>query len=1444
MSRFYLFFCILFSLLIISFVFACDIFFIENDPDEGSVDGIDLTEGERDELERTGHFLKIINMPLHTQITNVSSVQIANSVSVIARFAGRSIYLYNDSDPDNETDSCTLYIPLVYNNNTEFTETGSFYAAFEIHVDAVTAYRAALSDLFLVPFVNGQGTVDILSLNSVDSNDLTDDERDELERTGHFLKIINMPLHTQITNVSSVQIANSVSAIARFVSRSIWLYNETDDSGESGSCTLYIPLVYNNNTEFTETGSFYAAFQIIVDAVTAYRVALSDLFLVPFINGQGTVDILTLPGTAAGDDNNVLTEGERDELERTGHFLRIINMPANTQVTNVSSVQIANSVSAIARSVNSNIWLFNETGSVTLYIPLVYNNNAEFTQTGSFYAAFQIHVDAVTAYRVALSDLFLVPFVNGQGTVDILSLPAAPADNDNNVLTGAERAELERTGRFLKIINMPLHTQSTNVFSAQIANSSSAIAKFNDSEKVWLFQENSSYTLYIPLVYNNNAEFTETGSFYVAVEILVDVLTVYRVSLSDRFTVSFINGRGTANARSLPSREPPPIAYSYLTISNLPASLSPQNISSVAVHNQAAQVAYCSDYSLVEVSLSGGNAAARIPLFQYNSQNFFTQTGSFYVSFAINVDAVTVYRVGLSDKFLVQFINGQAAVDVNSLPVYVPDSVDPSYLVIHNLPANISLQNISNVAVHNQAGSVASCSNYSTVQISVSDNRAVARIPLSYDNSKLFFAETGIFYVSFDINIDVDIRFLVTVDDRVRVSFLNGSGFLDIENIPANIVPYLTIHGLPYYTTARQITNISVYNLAGSVASCRNYNEIIVFRDNGYVTARIPLSSSDGGNFLNTGRFAVSFTVNVDVETQISFSRGDNLVLNFSDGSAVFDYVSTFGHFDAQLTAAAKPTIERGSSFDLNGYRHTVSSDLLINAYVPPESCILYLYAFRVDSDVYYEFSKTVPEYNANRRGYYNGLKRALWKMIYLYDVDQYLFKTYVADDFSQLGTAVISSASFNSFSSGRSAHYSLSGSGNPAAADVTLQPGVYVIRLSGAGGGGGYGAVSGSAVTGSSSGGSGGIVHEIVTINSAVSFTAYAGSGGSAAPAPAPSGAFAVTATKNIETHPNETTYDTGEPEGSYTDQAVSNAVSINVLGNFSISAVSGGGGGGGGSGAFLYSSNGYFLCAGGGGGGSGASYLTPGGAGGTGGAIGPGGGGGAAGYLQQRFKLEIVMTAEGGHGGSGGGLGGGNGGQCTSSSSNRNGAAGSALLYSNSASASSGGTASFSSSAFNVPSSLISKLTFTTSRWNGTQTVTNSWLSDFPSVSFSYMSYTISGSSGNGGGSAAVFYLSGPQAWLNADAVHGIGGTPRPLVSNTVSGSFTHVTNNWNSSSHQFASTVIFSLGNINGGQNGSDGGNNRTSERGGGAPGGGVSSSRPSGGSAGSITVYKIY
>jgi hypothetical protein len=146
-----------------------------------------------------------------------------------------------------------------------------------------------------------------------------------------------------------------------------------------------------------------------------------------------------------------------------------------------------------------------------------------------------------------------------------------------------------------------------------------------------------------------------------------------------------------------------------------------------------------------------------------------------------------------------------------------------SFLTIINLPSNISARNISNVQVHNQAKTVAKCSDYSLIEISVDNNKAAVRIPLIYQdspaNSPENFTETGFYYVSFDINVDVTLRYNISKNDKVQASFLKGNGILDIENLSV-AVPYVTIQGLPLHTTGRHFLYFFVYNQAGVVAGC------------------------------------------------------------------------------------------------------------------------------------------------------------------------------------------------------------------------------------------------------------------------------------------------------------------------------------------------------------------------------------------------------------------------------------------------------------------------------------------------------------------------------------------------------------------------------------------------------------------------------------------------
>jgi hypothetical protein len=1171
--------------------------------------------------------------------------------------------------------------------------------------------------------------------NKTGSREITDSERDELEKTGHFLKLVNLPLNTQLPNIFSVSVSNSLSAIAKLHKDNyILIFKEKDDEDNYASCTVYLPLSYNDDNEFTETGNFFTAFSIHVDALVKYVVEASDQFIVYYTDGRGQADVNDIH-SAPSAGSKELTEKEKDELEKTGHFLKLANMPLNTQAPNVFSVSVSNSSAAIAKlDKNSAIFIFKETYTCTVYLPLSYNDDKEFTETGFFYTAFTIHIDAVTKYVVDSSDHFLVYYEDGRGQADVNNLPAPPSAGSKE-LTEKEKDELEKTGHFLKLVNMPLNTQVPNVFSVSVSNSSAAVAKLNKNDTVFIFKESNNCTVYLPLVYNDDKEFTETGYFFTA--------------------------------------------------------------------------------------------------------------------FTIHVDAITKYIVNVNDEFIVFYADGRGEADVNGLPsVSAPE---PSYLTVMNLPPSVSVFNFSGVSVRNQTEVVAKCKDYSQIDMSSSNDKVTAKIPLHYNSLDKFFQETGVFYVLFDINVDVDTRYTLIENDQVKIPFINGNGSLDIQNIPEKPVPYLTIKGLPLNATKHQVSNVNVYNSTSSVASCSDVNSIVFFPENNLLTFLIPLKSSSGGYFLNSGDYYISFLVNIDVNNKIEINSSDKVLLYFTNGSAEFDVKSTYGYFKASLTNPddfAKPVIAAGSSFDVNGHRAVISGNLTVPAITPESSCFLFLYAYFVDNTFYYEFSNTPPVYNSSKNGWYNGIKRALWKMIYLYNTSppKYLFKTDMNHDFPQFGKYTFENSSdYSQLISGKSALGTINGSGNPAPQNISLDPGVYVVELVGAGGG------NGRSYNSTSSGGSGGIIKEIITLDTKTSFTAFTGSGGDAAPAPTtPSGTFDVITTKNYYEYEAQGGAGQGGSGGATITSAtliISNTVVNTVTVSGSNASMSGGGGGGGGSGTFLYAASGYLLLAGGGSGGSGGSYLTPGGGGGSGGTIGPGAGGGGSGwlYLTSDAGTGGNFNAPGGKGGRGGGAGGGFAGPVAGNG----GSAPSVILTSNSSINGGSGTASYPDFPFSshFPFLYVSSGGYS---WNGNGYITSNLVSTITNNRIVNVRTTfyVSGNSGSGGSAAAI----NSDNWLISTSAAASGADSQSLRNFTFSdiilsgrdsdtpGAFTtgsttnsnpfYQSGDWDSSTPSFT-PLSFTIGSRSG-VTGSDGGNNRNSAKGGGAAAGG----------AGSINIYKIY
>jgi hypothetical protein len=980
---------------------------------------------------------------------------------------------------------------------------------------------------------------------------------------------------------------------------------------EISSSTVYLPLAYNNDSAFRENGSFYAAFTVIVDAVSSYILSLNDKFLVSFTDGRGTLDVRTLPyqGPASADRR----------------YLTIYNLPPHLLAQNISKVFIHNQNGPIAQCEDYSLIEVSSTdaGSAAS-IPLVFTNPpSTFTGTGSFYVAFDLFIDALSHFTVTAADRVLVPFVNGNGFLDVLNSPSATADN-----------------RFLTITNLPANVLPQNVSDVFIHNQTGPVAQCENYDLLEVSSAGSAASVRIPLHYvSSKTVFSGSGVFYVSFNINIDAFTSFSATVEKRVSVSFTNGNGSFNINNLPSS--PAADHRYLTITSLPPNVLPQNVSNVFVHNQAGTVAQCEDYSLIEVSSAGSAASARIPLSYTSSNSVFTGTGSFFVSFNINIDAFTSFSATVEKRVSVSFTSGNGSFNINNLPAEpVPDH---RYLTITNLPPDLLPQNFSDVFIHSKAGQVAQCESYDLILVSESAGSSTARIPLSYASPKSVFTGTGSFFVSFNIYIDAITYYVVTPSDRLIVPFSNGNGSLNINDV---FFPRFTIKGLPLNVTQKHFSSVSVCNMSGQVAICPSYDDIVILKDSSSAAAIIPLvySSDKESYFADTGSFSVTFTITIDMNVKFSYDLDDGLILQFANGTAMFDLSSDLGDFTGGLlnpNDALPLVIRKNTEFDLSGTRMRVTEDTLVPLSMAPSSTmVLYLYASGNGGNVpQFEYSTQKPTYFAGRGGYFSGDKRALYKMIFIKDDSGFRLvqKTYIDDDFPHM--AKIDASSSTASLSSLPTPLSLSGSANPAPSTVTLQPGVYAVKVTGAGGGGGAGFFKDGAVSGASAGGQGGFYCEIITLKSPVSFTAFTGSGGSAAPVPAPSGSF----------------YTAGIIRGTESVMGTPHRVWKLSLGAISSTTLSGGGGGGGGSGSFVCSdAEHYLLSAGGGGGGSGGSLLSPGGGGGAGGSIGPGGGGGAAGYffhsLGSGWNFSTpAITANNAHGGKGGGLNAGNGGSAS---------------------------------------------------------------------------------------------------------------------------------------------------------------------------------------------------
>ncbi|MDR2661834.1 MAG: hypothetical protein LBC31_02420 [Treponema sp.] len=899
------------------------------------------------------------------------------------------------------------------------------------------------------------------------------------------------------------------------------------------------------------------------------------------------------PGEGKGSSGSGI-EDQIAELERNGHYLMLYHLPAGTTRELIRGVAVSDGTGNVAvPDPKTDILTVSDSVYVNAYIPLVTPGGAAFTRTGSFITAFTVQIDAVTRIAVTKAHNVMVPFTDGRGVLDIEFLVQNP-DVIETVPDEATEREIENiidSGGYIRFYNLPRNVTKNSFSNVSILVASGVIGRPTDYQAIAVRKNILDAEAFVPMADAHiGLRFAESGSYYVAFQVVADAVTRILVEPSYAALYEFTDGVGEVDAARVPAAPvKPPVVPHCLSIGGLPGITSGANVFDVFVYNSAGVVAKCPDYTKITLSPYGGKQTAVIPLVYDNNKAFngkpFAESGNFIITFTIYPEAGQAISVTLENNFLASFTDGSALVDVSHIP-----AVPRNCLTITNLPANLQELDADKIFVWNQAGKVAKCQGYDLLEIRQEGTTSTIRIPLVYEtDSARIFGETGPYYVSFDLNVDALTRIVITEAEKVLVSFQNGNGTLDASTLPQALpLPFFTIIGLPKNTVKGNFSEVFLYNAVGKIAKCADYQAIVVTKNGDYATAMIPLVYDGNGKeyFRDTGEFAVTFTITIDINTQIIKTRADNFVVPFADGSGELNLSSDYGYFSGGLVNPqdnAAPVLKSGTVFEMNGGYVKLSANTAVQPAEFSSTRVVYVYAVKSAGTLSFVYSDAAPAWNAAKKGFYLNDRRALFKLVYLRDVAvQYVGKTYIADEWPVFAHYEVNNVALSNIPS----VYSLSGASNPAPQAYASSPGWYVVALRGAGGGGGGGLDgNGSADFYGGGGGTGGAFTELVYFD-ARSLTLFTGAGGS--------GGGGIDSTNSPGT-----------------------------------------GGGGGGSGTFIYTADGYFLCAGGGGGGGGTGFNGGGAGGGGGGSIGGGGGGGGNG----------PSLSSGASGGRGGGLGGGGG-------------------------------------------------------------------------------------------------------------------------------------------------------------------------------------------------------
>jgi hypothetical protein len=847
-------------------------------------------------------YLTVINLPANTTRRNISAVKVglaANSVTAVC--------------PSYENISiagATAFIPLTYSNGGEsFSDTGDFFVAIAINKDINNLISVTLKEKIVVHFYEGSGILDLsaikknilepdpsdpddpLNPNNTGNSDPSDSfdplDPDEnpyfpnLEPEYNYLFILNVPVNTAAHHVSNVAVASAGGVVGKCAS-----YSAIRVSGDN----VAIPLAYKTGGSFTETGTYAIGFKIIIDMIIYFNFDVKEGCLVEFKNGNGVFDLNFTPETAP----TIPTPDE--DPAAWGHYLTILNLPVNTQSNNFSDVYIENTVKQIGKCKSYGEVIVKDNAA---FIPLVYSNGSAFTENGVFYVSVRIIPDATSQIVFSKQSGILVHFYDGNGVLDLQNLPAAappPA----------------YSGPCLTVLNLPSFTSARNISAVRVGLSASNIVAVCNS--FFAIQVNGS-TAFIPLSFKDNATvFDSTGSFFVAISVFTDAFNQIAVTLNEKVVVNFLEGNGILDLSTIkknvagtdPSdpHDPTNPDYSplpgdnaedsntnsdgsagmptFLTVLNLPSNTQASSFSSVQINDSYSAVAKCDSYQNITVT----GSTAEIPIVGSNDQSF-TSSGFFYVSLVINVDINTIVTIRPNDKRICLFTDGSGTLDLNNLQSEHFDPLDPtatiqSTIVFINLPDDTSPFNISDVFIGNSTTTVAK--SVEAENFSVLDNTAF--IPVTYVNGATF-TESGNFYVSFTVVVDALTTVKRTLNNKCLYYFSNGGTVIDLSNLPVVVEHTLTLINLPLYTIDPNVTEVMVYDMMGNLASVADLENVSV--KNGVATIPLVYENDTRIDFFGTGAFYVSFAITVDAVTQIVTTLDDHLLVNFSNGSGIFD---------------------------------------------------------------------------------------------------------------------------------------------------------------------------------------------------------------------------------------------------------------------------------------------------------------------------------------------------------------------------------------------------------------------------------------------------------------------------------------------------------------------------------------------------------------------------